>query len=44
MNLVGNIDKQKVQYGLGLMGIPKSKITEIKWNKDLNKFAEKSVG
>ncbi len=29
MNLVGNIDKQKVQYGLGLMGIPKSKITEL---------------
>ncbi|MEY8393251.1 hypothetical protein AALB64_00215 [Lachnospiraceae bacterium 45-P1] len=29
VNLIGNINKEKVQYGLQLMGIPKGKITEL---------------
>lgn len=29
VNLIGNIGREKVQYGLELMGIPKGKITEL---------------
>ena len=29
LNIIGNLDRSKVQYGLSLMGIPKNKITEL---------------